>query len=78
MKTFELSSGFTCPVCSGNQIKLPDDRTDDTPVECANCETTEVPGAMLTLGNHERELLKPPETSAVDSTTPHAARVFPS
>ena len=40
MKIIELTSGFTCPVCSGNQIKLPDEHTDDTPVECANCEAT--------------------------------------
>jgi hypothetical protein len=40
MMIVELTSGFTCPVCSGNQIRLPDDFTDDTPVECANCETT--------------------------------------
>jgi hypothetical protein len=40
MKTIELTSGFTCPVCSANQIRLPGDYTDETPVECANCETT--------------------------------------
>jgi hypothetical protein len=40
MKIIELTSGFTCPVCSGNRIRLPDEATDVTPVECDNSETT--------------------------------------
>jgi hypothetical protein len=40
MKIIELTSGFTCPVCSGNQVNLPDEHTDETLVECANCEAS--------------------------------------
>jgi hypothetical protein len=40
MQIVELTAGLTCPVCSGNQINLPDEPTDETPVECANCEAT--------------------------------------
>lgn len=38
MAEIELTSGFTCPVCKGNRIELPDTHTDDTAVECANCQ----------------------------------------
>lgn len=33
-----LTSSFTCPVCTGNRIELPEGYTDDTTVKCADCE----------------------------------------
>lgn len=33
----ELTSSFTCPICSGNRVELPEGFVDDTPVKCADC-----------------------------------------
>jgi hypothetical protein len=40
MAEIELTSGVTCPVCKGNRIELPDTHTDETAVECSNCQAT--------------------------------------
>ncbi len=37
MTTVDLTSGFRCPVCNGNQVEVPEPRADETPVSCAKC-----------------------------------------
>jgi hypothetical protein len=37
MSVVDLTSGFRCPVCNGNQVELPAASPDDASVSCANC-----------------------------------------
>ena len=55
MTQVDLTSGFRCPVCNGNQIDMPESPTDETPVSCANCSA--VLGAWGTVRQAQGSLL---------------------